>query len=67
MFTRNVGTLDRVLRIVVGVALLLGFFLMPDAAYRWLFLIGIMPLATGIFGTCGLYSLFGINTCQSGT
>lgn len=61
--TKNVGTLDRVLRIVVGAALLIGFFLNRDGAYSWLYLIGIVPLATGLLSTCPLYSLFGIRTC----
>ena len=65
MFTKNVGTIDRVLRVVVGLALIAGFFLNAEAAYRWLYLIGIIPLATGLLGTCGLYSVFGINTCRT--
>lgn len=65
MFERNVGGIDRVLRIVLGLALIAGFFLMPEASMRWLFLIGIVPLATGVFGTCALYSLLGINTCTT--
>jgi hypothetical protein len=63
MFKSNVGGIDRILRIVVGLALLLGFFLNPDGAYRWLYLIGIVPLATGLMGSCPLYSILGFNTC----
>ena len=63
MFKTNVGGIDRILRIVVGLALLLGFFLNPDGAYRWLYLIGIVPLATGLMGSCPLYSILGFNTC----
>lgn len=63
MFKTNVGGIDRILRIVVGVALLAGFFLNGGASYGWLYLIGIIPLATGIFGTCPLYSIFGLSTC----
>lgn len=63
MFARNVGTIDRAVRIVVGLALIAGFFLNPEASLRWLYLIGIVPLATGVLGTCGLYSVIGINTC----
>ena len=66
MFSRNVGTLDRVIRIAVGLALIAGFFLNPEASLRWLYLVGVVPLATGIFGTCGLYSLIGVNTCSLG-
>jgi hypothetical protein len=63
MLTKNVGGLDRVVRIVVGLALILGFFLNPEASLRWLYLIGIVPLATGLLQTCPAYSLFGLNTC----
>ena len=63
MFKKNVGGIDRVLRIVVGLALLAGFFLNADGAYRWAYLIGIVPLATGLLSTCPLYSILGLSTC----
>lgn len=63
MFKTNVGSIDRIVRIVVGLGLILGFFLNPDSSYRWLYLIGIVPLATGLMGSCLLYSVLGINTC----
>jgi len=63
MFANNVGPIDRAARIIVGLALIAGFFLNPEASLRWLYLIGIVPLATGLLGSCGLYSLLGINTC----
>ena len=59
MFQKNVGGLDRILRIVVGVALIAVFFVYGNP----LFLIGIVPLATGLLNSCLVYSLFGINTC----
>jgi hypothetical protein len=64
MLKKNVGQLDRGLRVILGLALLAAFLLDTEATYRWAYLIGIVPLATGIFGTCGLYSVFGINTCS---
>lgn len=63
MFKKNVGGIDRVLRIVVGLALLAGFFLNADGAYRWAYLIGIVPLATGLISSCPLYSILGLSTC----
>lgn len=63
MFAKNVGTIDRAVRIIIGLALIAGFFLNTDGSLRWLYLIGIVPLATGVLGTCGLYSVFGISTC----
>lgn len=63
MFKNNVGGIDRVLRILLGLALIIGFFVNTEASMRWLYLIGIVPLATGLLGTCPLYSIFGFNTC----
>jgi hypothetical protein len=63
MFKTNVGGIDRILRIVVGLALIAGFFMNADAPMRWLYLIGIVPLATGLMSTCPLYSLLGLSTC----
>ena len=65
MFKQNVGTVDRVIRVIVGLALLAGFFVYPEAGLRWLFLIGIIPLVTGIVGSCGVYSLLGVSTCPT--
>jgi hypothetical protein len=65
MLAKNVGGIDRILRIVVGAALLLGFALNMGSAYSWLYLIGIVPLATGLMRTCPLYSIIGVNTCPT--
>lgn len=65
MFKKNVGNLDRILRIVVGAALLIGFALNPSGAYSWLYLIGVIPLATGLMSNCPLYSILGLNTCPT--
>tara|TARA_R110000772_G_scaffold232195_1_gene343512 strand:- start:101344 stop:101553 length:210 start_codon:yes stop_codon:yes gene_type:complete len=63
MFKKNVGGIDRLLRIVAGVVLLALFFLFPEEPWRMWTLIGVVPLATGVFSTCPAYSLFGISTC----
>ena len=60
MFKTNVGSVDRILRIVVGLALIALVFVGPKTQWGWL---GIIPLATGFLSTCPLYSLIGINTC----
>lgn len=65
MFKSNVGTADRVVRIVVGIVLLALFFLYPAASWRYWALIGIIPLATGLVGTCPLYSMLGMSTCPA--
>jgi hypothetical protein len=58
----NVGGIDKVIRIVAGLAILsLVFVLQGDA--RWWGLIGLVPLFTGLFGYCPAYSLFGMSTC----
>lgn len=64
MFKHNVGSVDRTLRVVVGIALLVAFFLLPEASYRWFLLIGVVPLVTGLMGSCLLYSVFGLSTCS---
>ena len=56
----NEGTLDRVVRVLLGIVLISLVYVGPKTSWGW---IGILPLATGIFGFCGLYSLLGINTC----
>ena len=58
----NVGGIDRPLRIVVGILLLALVFVLEGNA-RWLGLIGLLPLATGLFRFCPAYALFGMSTC----
>ncbi|HPK33607.1 DUF2892 domain-containing protein [Ottowia sp.] len=56
----NVGGLDRILRIVVGLVLIV---LAAMGNIGWWGYIGIVPLVTGLFRMCPLYSLIGVNTC----
>lgn len=58
--TKNVGGIDRALRIIVGLVLISLVWLVPTN-WGWL---GLIPLATGLFGFCGAYTLLGINTCS---
>lgn len=60
----SIGTTERIVRIIVGLVLIALYFVYPAAPMRWLFLLGIIPLATGLLGWCGLYTLLGINTCR---
>ncbi len=60
MFTTNVGSVDRLLRIILGVVLIALVFVGPQTPWGW---IGVVPLVTGFLRTCPLYSLLGINTC----
>jgi hypothetical protein len=65
MFRNNVGRTDRIIRVVVGLALLLGFILNPGGDWSWLYLIGLVPLVTGLVGSCPVYSVLGISTCPT--
>ena len=56
---RNEGTLDRTVRVLLGLALLALVFVGPRS---WLGLIGLIPLLTGVVGFCPLYKLMGIRT-----
>jgi len=62
---KNIGSTDRWIRIVVGLVLLALIFIIKGD-WRWLGLIGIVPLATAFLNYCPLYSLFGINTNKKG-
>jgi hypothetical protein len=56
----NVGGIDRILRIVLGTALIAWAAVLGGPAWAW---IGIVPLATGLIKFCPLYTLLGMNTC----
>ncbi len=60
----NEGTVDRVLRIIVGIALIaVGVWVVESQAAIWILtIVGIVLLVTGIIGWCGLYTLFGVST-----
>jgi hypothetical protein len=62
---RNVGTVDRIIRIVIGIGLL-GLYGALGPPLRYLTLIGLIPLGTGLLGTCPLYTLFGVSTVKGG-
>ena len=57
---RNEGTTDRILRVILGLGLLSLVFVGPQTPWGW---IGVVPLVTGLFGSCPLYTLLGLNTC----
>lgn len=64
--TKNEGTIDRILRIAVGAALLVYYFMFRGEGWggiHALALIGIVPLVTGLVATCPVYSIFGLSTC----
>lgn len=63
MFKSNIGGIDRALRVVAGLVLLAMFFVYQEASWRYFTLIGVVPLFTGLFGTCPLYTVLGLSTC----
>lgn len=57
----NVGGVDRILRIIVGLVLIALVFVGPKTAWGWL---GLIPLVTALVGYCPLYSVIGVKTCR---
>lgn len=60
--TRNIGPVDKVVRIVLGLILLSLIFIL-EGNLRWIGLVGIVPLLTALMGNCPLYSILGFSTC----
>jgi len=60
----NVGSVDRTLRIIIGLVIVSLAFWGPKSP--WAFL-GLLLVVTGVVGRCGLYSLLGISTCHKAT
>lgn len=58
----NVGGIDRVLRILVGLVLISLVFIGPKIIWGW---VGVVLLLTGIFKFCPAYKLIGMNTCPT--
>ena len=57
---KNVGFIDRIIRIVLGGVILSLAFIGPQTPWGY---IGLVPLVTGLIGWCPPYTLFGISTC----
>jgi hypothetical protein len=57
--SHNEGTIDRVIRVVLGLALLALVFVGP---HTWFGLVGLVPLMTGLVGSCPLYRVLGLST-----
>jgi len=58
----NIGSIDRALRIVVGIVLIAMVFVGPQTPWGW---IGVVPLLTALIGWCPAYSIFGFKTQRS--
>ena len=59
---KNVGSAERVIRVVLGLVVLSLAFIGPKSTWAYL---GIIPLATGLIGWCPPYALFGFSTCKT--
>ena len=61
MFAKNVGTIDRIIRTMIGLAAFgAGIYFKS-----WWGALGVIPIATAVLSRCGVYSVFGLNTCQA--
>ncbi len=58
----NVGNVDRIARVVVGLGLIALAVTGTIGVWGW---IGVVPVATGAVGFCPAYTLLGINTCKT--
>ncbi|MEO0223946.1 MAG: DUF2892 domain-containing protein [candidate division WOR-3 bacterium] len=62
--TKNVGTIDRAIRAVLGIIFILSFFFVKSFLLKIILLIlGVVLIFTAITGFCGLYKILGISTC----
>jgi len=59
---KNIGNLDRVIRLIIGVIGVSLVFVGPQTIWGWL---GLVPLLTGLINFCPLYKLLGLNTLSS--
>ncbi len=62
LFPRNVHNIERVLRVLVGIGILSLAFIGPETPWGF---VGIVPIVTGLIGTCPLYTVFGFSTCPA--
>jgi uncharacterized membrane protein len=61
----NINKTERIIRVVVGSALIIGGIVVSGTAGIVMAGIGLIPIATGLIGNCPVYSIFNINTCKT--
>lgn len=61
LFPRNEHMIDRAIRVIAGLILIALVFVGPQTPWGW---IGLIPLVTGLVGSCPVYRLLGISTCK---
>lgn len=62
LLPQNEHVVERVIRVVLGVGLIALAFVGPKTPFGW---VGVVPLLTGLVGSCPLYTLFGFSTCPT--
>ncbi len=63
MFKKNIGATDRIIRIVIGVALVAAYFLLPNLPFGIVaLLVGIIAIGTAVINSCLLYTILGLST-----
>ena len=58
---KNVHNVERVIRVLIGLAIISLVFIGPQSPWGWL---GLIPVATGLTGWCPPYAMLGISTCK---
>jgi hypothetical protein len=63
----NVGTIDRIIRVCIGLALIAWAlnYIFPNTGWNWVGWIGVVPILTAVFATCPGYSLLGLSTSSA--
>jgi len=64
MFPQNEHSLERIIRVALGLVLVALVFVGPHTLWG---LVGVVPLLTGLLGSCPAYTLLGISTCKTKT
>lgn len=65
MFNSNLGNIDRIGRILLGAALLILYTVISPAPFSWLLLFGLVAMASGLLGTCPIYSRLNMSTNEA--
>ena len=60
LFPRNEHTIERIVRVIAGLAIVSLYFVGPRTPWA---LLGLVPIATGLLGSCPLYTILGVSTC----
>lgn len=66
MFKKNIGSADRIIRIVIGVALIAAYFMIPSMPFGIVALIaGVIAIGTAVINSCLLYTILGLSSKKS--